>query len=122
METRIKEKRIGGKDKRRQRQNSTKASPSYSSLTAWSEKEDEKLREAFPFSTDKEMENAFNRSITSIKGRAYRLGIKKHWSMVQSVHKKNAKMRWKEIKEEHEKNSAKNVSIRAGKRAIASEH
>ena len=81
----------------------------------WTDKEDEKLREMFPFSTDEQLQESFNRSITSIKGRAYRLGIKKHWSMVQSVHKKNAKSRWTEIKKNNE---ARNTAhIRAGKHA-----
>lgn len=86
--------------------------------SAWTEKEDEKLREVFPFSSDEELETVFNRSVTSIKGRAYRLGLKKHWSMVQSIHKKNAKSRWNQLREEK---LAKSATIRTGKRATIKE-
>lgn len=61
---------------------------------SWTDAEDSLLREVFPFSTDDELVERMQRSINSIKGRAYRLGIKKHWSFVQKMHKKNAKERW----------------------------
>ncbi len=62
--------------------------------TPWTEEEDKLLKEYFPISKDEDLQEMFNRSITSIKGRAYRLGLKKHWNFVQMQHKQNAKKRW----------------------------
>ena len=117
MEAKTREKGYGQKESRKQEHVLGKDA-TISVNSAWTEKEDEKLREVFPFSTDEELEVAFKRSATSIKGRAYRLGLKKHWSMVQSIHKKNAKSRWNQLREENGKAAAKNVNIRAGKRAL----
>jgi len=117
MEAKTREKRFANKENRKQEHILTKDA-TISISSAWSEKEDERLREVFPFSTDEELEVAFKRSATSIKGRAYRLGLKKHWSMVQSIHKKNAKTRWNQLREENGKATVKNVNIRAGKRAL----
>ncbi len=117
MEAKTREKGYGYKEDRKQEHILSK-DVTISVNSAWTEKEDEKLREVFPFSTDEELEGSFKRSATSIKGRAYRLGLKKHWSMVQSIHKKNAKSRWSQLREEKSKSAAKNVNIRAGKRAL----
>jgi len=85
---------------------------------SWSDGEDSLLREHFPFSTDDELIETMSRSINSIKGRAYRLGLKKHWSFVQKVHKQNAKKRWTSEKSKRQpgkKNYKINSSAKAGK-------
>jgi hypothetical protein len=116
MEVKTREKSLRKKESGRHERIPTKTD-AISVNSAWSETEDEKLREIFPFSSDEELVLAFKRSATSIKGRAYRLGIKKHWSMVQSIHKRNAKSRWNQLREEKHAAASKNV-IRTGKKAI----
>lgn len=61
----------------------------------WTEEEDDKLRAMFSRSDDAQLEQEFDRSIHAIKGRAYRLGLKKDWGLVQKIHKRNAQKRWK---------------------------
>jgi hypothetical protein len=117
MEAKSKERQIA------QKRGMEKELPSVSEhisagMSAWTDNEDNKLREVFPFSSDDDLESLFQRSITSIKGRAYRLGLKKHWSLVQSVHKRNARSRWDSIKKDSKALLPKNVNIRAGKKAI----
>lgn len=63
----------------------------------WSEQEDTQLRALFATSSDDALEREFDRSIHAIKGRAYRLGLKKDWGFVQKVHKRNAQKRWKRV-------------------------
>lgn len=62
--------------------------------SGWTVEEDERLREMFARSDDAVLEQEFDRSIHAIKGRAYRLGLKKDWGLVQKIHKRNAQMRW----------------------------
>ena len=61
----------------------------------WTSEEDERLKKLFSTSDDEELEREFDRSINAIKGRAYRLGLKKDWGLVQEIHKRNAQKRWK---------------------------
>lgn len=64
--------------------------------TTWTADEDDRLRKLFSNSDDERLEREFDRSIHAIKGRAYRLGLKKDWGFVQKIHKRNARRRWKE--------------------------
>ena len=61
----------------------------------WTTEEDERLKELFAAAEDDVLESEFDRSIQAIKGRAYRLGLKKDWGLVQMIHKRNAQRRWK---------------------------
>lgn len=61
----------------------------------WTSEEDERLKTLFATAEDDVLENEFDRSIHAIKGRAYRLGLKKDWGFVQKIHKRNAQRRWK---------------------------
>ena len=61
----------------------------------WTQEEDERLKQIFARSDDERLEAEFDRSINAIKGRAYRLGLKKDWGLVQKIHKRNAQKRWK---------------------------
>ena len=117
MEAKSREKQIAKKERGTNKELPSLSEYSSVGMSAWTDNEDNKLREVFPFSSDNELESMFQRSITSIKGRAYRLGLKKHWSLVQSVHKKNARSRWDSIKKESIASMPKNVNIRAGKKA-----
>ena len=61
----------------------------------WTAEEDARLKVLFATAGDDVLENEFDRSINAIKGRAYRLGLKKDWGFVQKIHKRNAQRRWK---------------------------
>jgi hypothetical protein len=65
--------------------------------TGWTVEEDEQLKAMFATSGDDELEREFDRSIHAIKGRAYRLGLKKDWGFVQTIHKRNAQKRWNTV-------------------------
>ncbi|MFT4308297.1 MAG: hypothetical protein ACMXYM_02915 [Candidatus Woesearchaeota archaeon] len=61
----------------------------------WTAEEDARLKVLFATADADVLENEFDRSINAIKGRAYRLGLKKDWGFVQKIHKRNAQRRWK---------------------------
>jgi hypothetical protein len=61
----------------------------------WTADEDARLKVLFATAHDDALENEFDRSIHAIKGRAYRLGLKKDWGFVQKIHKRNAQRRWR---------------------------
>ena len=63
-------------------------------LKAWSKQEDDKLREIYPESTTEELTKVFNRSIEAIRGRAFRLKIRRSGFILQETLRERAKARW----------------------------
>jgi len=63
-------------------------------LKAWSKQEDDKLREIYPTSSTEELAKIFNRSIEAIRGRAFRLKIRRDGFLLQETLRERAKARW----------------------------
>lgn len=67
-------------------------------LKAWSKEEDNKLKELYPTAPNEELTKIFNRSVEAIRGRAFRLKIKRSGFLVQKTLRDRAKARWARIK------------------------
>jgi hypothetical protein len=63
-------------------------------LKAWTKQEDDKLREIYPSSTTEDLTKIFNRSIEAIRGRAFRLKIRRNGFILQETLRDRARARW----------------------------
>ena len=79
-------------------------------LARWSAKEDDRLKEIFPYAIDDELVKAFNKTSSAIKARAYRLGIKKERMLVQQFMKERSRLHWQKLKQSREEAISKGPS------------
>lgn len=67
-------------------------------ISYWTAEEDELLRKSYPDLPDEELGKLFSRSIEAIKGRAFRLNVRKSSRFVQEFLRQKTKERWKRLK------------------------
>ncbi|MBS3119751.1 hypothetical protein J4475_02915 [Candidatus Woesearchaeota archaeon] len=65
----------------------------------WTNQEDELLRKHYPAASDEELQKLLHRSIEAIKGRAYRLKLRKDARVIQKMLRERTKARWLAIKQ-----------------------
>jgi len=76
-------------------------------LDRWNPSEDDKLKELFPHATDQELVKTFEKTISAIKARAYRLGIKRDRFMLQRLMKERSRLHWQKVKAAEEETMGK---------------
>ncbi|PIN74392.1 hypothetical protein COV22_01140 [Candidatus Woesearchaeota archaeon CG10_big_fil_rev_8_21_14_0_10_47_5] len=68
-------------------------------IRPWTSEEEDLLRKTYPTTSDEEIRRIFGRSIESIKGKVYRLRIRRDWRVIKEKLSRKTKERWARIKE-----------------------